>query len=58
MRPGCTSMATIYNGYTFNMEKMLIRLQMDLEYLQKRSLLLDLKILFTTVEYIVFGKKF
>ncbi|MCR5820680.1 MAG: sugar transferase [Bacteroidaceae bacterium] len=58
MRPGCTSMATIYNGYTYNMEKMLIRLQMDLEYLQKRSLLLDMKILFTTFEYMIFGKKF
>ena len=39
MRPGLTSMATLYNGYTDTMEKMLIRLQMDLDYLQKRSLL-------------------
>lgn len=58
MRPGLTSMATIYNGYTDTMEKMLIRLQMDLEYLQKRSLWYDLKIIFTTVFYIVGGKKF
>ncbi len=58
MRPGTTSLATIYNGYTDTMEKMLIRLQMDLDYLQKRSLLLDLKIIFTTAEYIIFGKKF
>lgn len=58
MRPGCTSLATIYNGYTDTMEKMLIRLQMDLDYLQKRSLWLDIKILATTFEYIVFGKKF
>ncbi|MBQ8050743.1 MAG: sugar transferase [Bacteroidaceae bacterium] len=57
MRPGITSMATIYNGYTDTMEKMLIRLQMDLEYLQKRSLWLDLKILFTTVRLISYGKK-
>ena len=58
MRPGTTSLATIYNGYTYTMEKMLIRLQMDLDYLQKRSLLLDLKIIMTTAEYILFGKKF
>ena len=58
MRPGATSMATIYNGYTDTMEKMLIRLQMDLDYLQKRSLLLDAKILLTTMKYVVFGKKF
>lgn len=58
MRPGCTSLATIYNGYTDTIEKMLIRLQMDLDYLQKRSLWLDVKILATTFEYIIFGKKF
>lgn len=58
MRPGITSMATIYNGYTDTMEKMLIRLQMDLEYLQKRSLFYDLKIIMTTVLYILGGKKF
>lgn len=58
MRPGVTSMATIYNGYTDTMEKMLIRLQMDLDYLQNRSLWLDLKIIMTTVFNIVKGKKF
>lgn len=57
MRPGITSLATIYNGYTDNMEKMLIRLQMDLEYLQKRSVWLDAKILFTTISLIGYGKK-
>ena len=57
IRPGITSMATIYNGYTDTMEKMLIRLQMDLEYLQKRSLWLDLKIILTTVRLIGYGKK-
>ncbi len=58
IRPGITSMATIYNGYTDTMEKMLIRLQMDLDYLQRRSLWYDLKIVFTTVRLIVNGKKF
>jgi len=58
MRPGTTSMATLYNGYTDTMEKMLIRLQMDLDYLQKRSLWLDLKIMFITAKFILFGKKF
>ena len=58
MRPGLTSLATIYNGYTDTMEKMLIRLDMDLEYLQKRSLWYDLKIIITTVLYIITGKKF
>ena len=58
VRPGVTSMATIYNGYTDTLEKMLTRLEMDLEYLQKRSSWLDLKIIVTTVLNIVVGKKF
>ncbi len=58
MRPGLTSMATLHNGYTDTMEKMLKRLEMDLEYLQKRSLWLDAKLIFTTFLYIVNGKKF
>lgn len=57
IRPGITSMATIYNGYTDTMEKMLVRLQMDLEYLQKRSLWLDLRIILTTISLIGHGKK-
>ena len=58
MRPGLTSMATLHNGYTDTMEKMLVRLQMDLEYLCKRSLWLDVKLIFKTFLYIVNGKKF
>ena len=57
MRPGLTSAATIYNGYTDTMEKMLVRLQMDLNYLQRRSLMTDLGILHTTAKYILNGKK-
>ena len=58
MRPGLTSMATLHNGYTDTMEKMLVRLEMDLEYLQKRSLWLDFKLIVTTFLFIVNGKKF
>ena len=46
--PGITSMAAIKNGYTDTMDKMLVRLEMDLDYLKNRSLLLDLKIIFQT----------
>ena len=58
IRPGITSMATLYNGYTDNLEKMLKRLEMDLDYLEHRSWWLDIKILFKTFLNIVFGKKF
>ena len=58
LRPGLFSAATLYNGYTDTMEKMLERLRMDLDYLYNRSLWLDTKIIFLTVFSILSGKKF
>ena len=58
IRPGVTSYATLYNGYTDTMEKMLRRLEFDLYYLRHRSWWFDFKILFYTFCSIVFGKKF
>ncbi len=58
LRPGLFSPATLYNGYTDTMEKMLERLRMDLEYLRSRSLWLDVKIIYLTVASILSGKKF
>ena len=58
IRPGVTSYATLYNGYTDTMEKMLRRLDLNLYYLDHNSLLFDMKILWMTFTSIVFGKKF
>ena len=58
MRPGLTSKAALYNGYTDTMEKMLVRMNMDLEYLETRSLWGDFCLVFKTMAYIVSGKKF
>ena len=58
IRPGISSLATLYNGYTDTMEKMLKRLEMDLYYLENRSWWLDFKIIGLTFLNIVFGKKF
>ena len=58
IRPGVTSYATLYNGYTDTMEKMLRRLDLDLYYLDHNFLLVDMKILWMTFTSIVFGKKF
>lgn len=58
IRPGVTSYATLYNGYTDTMEKMLRRLEYDLYYLGHRSWWFDFKVLFNTFCSIVFGKKF
>lgn len=58
IRPGLTSLATVYNGYTDTMEKMITRLDMDLEYLDNCSLGGDVKIIWKTISSILTGKKF
>lgn len=58
IRPGVTSYATLYNGYTDTKEKMLTRLDMDLYYLRNHSVWFDLRILGLTFLSIVGGKKF
>jgi len=57
IRPGITSPATLYNGYTDTMGKMLKRLQMDLDYMESRTLWLDFKIIIKTVLPILRGEK-
>ena len=49
LRPGLTSFATLYNGYTDTMEKMLRRLELDLYYLDHQSWKMDMKIIWETV---------
>ncbi len=58
IRPGVTSYATLYNGYTDTLDKMLTRLDLDLYYLRNHSLWFDARLLALTFLRIVFGKKF
>lgn len=58
LRPGLFSEATLTNGYTGTLEKMLTRLEMDLDYLENRSLWSDTQIIFKTVTSILSGKIF
>ena len=58
LRPGVTSYATLYNGYTDTLEKMLTRLDLDLYYLRNHSVLFDAKVLGLTFLKIVTGRKF
>ena len=58
LRPGVTSYATLYNGYTDTLEKMLTRLDLDLYYLRNHSVLFDVKVLGLTFLKIMTGKKF
>ena len=57
IRPGVTSYATLYNGYTDTMEKMLRRLELDLYYMENYSWTFDMQILWKTFISIAFGKK-
>lgn len=57
-RPGVTSYATLYNGYTDTMKKMLRRLDYDLYYNEHQSFGLDMKILMKTFLLVASGKKF
>lgn len=58
LRPGLFSYATLYNGYTDTIEKMIRRLDLDLKYLEDYSLWTDIKIIFLASISIIFGKKF
>ena len=58
VRPGLFSRATLYNGYTDTMEKMLVRLDMDLDYLGNHSFGGDMKIILLTAVTLLSGKKF
>ena len=58
IRPGVTSYATLYNGYTDTLEKMLTRLDLDLYYLRNHSVMFDVKVLWMTFLNIMTGKKF
>ena len=58
IRPGLFSRATLYNGYTDSIEKMLIRLDMDLEYLEHHNLWDDFVIIMKTTFSVITGKVF
>lgn len=58
LRPGVTSYATLKNGYADSVDKMLVRLEMDLYYLEHQSLWTDTKILWKTFASILSGKIF
>lgn len=58
LRPGLFSWATLYNGYTDTLDKMLERLRLDLYYLHHWSPWLDLKIFVLTLWFLFSGRRF
>ena len=56
IRPGLTSWGPIRVGYTDTIEKMIRRLNYDIAYMENMSLLLDLKIMLSTLSVLFNGK--
>ena len=58
IRPGVTSYATLYNGYTDTLDKMLTRLHLALSYLRNPPAWFAFRVLGLTFLSIISGKKF
>lgn len=56
IRPGLTSWGPIKVGYTDTIEKMIVRLNFDVVYIENMSLLLDIRIMFHTIGVLLNGK--
>ncbi|MDQ6757126.1 MAG: sugar transferase [Bacteroidota bacterium] len=56
VKPGLTSMGMIKFGYAENVDEMIERMQYDLIYIKKKSLLLDLKIMLQSIKVVFAGK--
>lgn len=56
VRPGITSWGMVKYGYASDVDGMIERLRYDLLYIENVSLLIDLKILFYTVQTVFTGK--
>jgi putative colanic acid biosynthesis UDP-glucose lipid carrier transferase len=53
LKPGLTSIGQVEYGYAENIDQMCNRLDYDLNYLNKVSLLSDIKIIFKTVKVMI-----
>lgn len=56
VRPGITSQAAVENGYTRNVQEMVVRTEIDIQYLENASLYTDFKVLLQTIYVIVKGR--
>jgi lipopolysaccharide/colanic/teichoic acid biosynthesis glycosyltransferase len=55
VRPGITSWGQVKYGYASNVDEMIQRLKFDILYIENRSLILDIKIMFYTIVVLLQG---
>ncbi len=56
VKPGLTGLAQVENGYDSSLASVVQKVRYDLEYIEKRSLWTDIKILLKTVIVVITGK--
>lgn len=56
VKPGLTGLAQVENGYDSSVSSVVNKVRYDLEYIENRSIWLDIKILFKTVYVVLTGK--
>lgn len=56
VKPGVTSMGMIQFGYAENVDEISRRMKYDLQYIEQRSLLMDLKIILQTIRLVLRAK--
>ncbi|MBN2087971.1 sugar transferase [candidate division KSB1 bacterium] len=56
IKPGITGSAQIYNGYDVDLEGVKNKLKFEIEYINNRSLYLDIKLIFLTVRNMILRK--
>jgi len=56
VKPGLTGLAQVENGYDSSLSSVVQKVRYDLEYIEKKSIWTDIKILFKTVVVVVTGK--
>ncbi len=56
VKPGLTGLAQITTGYAFNLKTTELKTKFDKQYIENKSIILDIKIILKTIPIIIFGR--
>lgn len=56
VKPGLTGLAQITTGYAFNLKTTELKTKFDKQYIENKSIFLDIKIILKTIPIIIFGR--